>query len=283
MLCSDRPPAKRVRPPSTAMMGIVDDAHEAASFLLQLKHRPVTPDILHDQVGPTRGNVATCGRGDVAGAASFLGTVRGRCPRVPTADSWEWLLASDDLLVSIEDRDLVPDVLLLAMAQLKPCRLTEADRVGCYKTRELGFVGMCCKHCGGQPGFGRYYPNTVRSLAQTTTSQTIIKHIAKKCQHTPPEVREALLHLQMEQAFKDANAPAGRPRYGSRKVFFQRMWERLHAMKGCNDGNDNDSQRSSTPTLLSHGSDVEDDSLERGAHGDWGRGGTKRKRKTLRY
>jgi hypothetical protein len=61
-------------------------------------------------------------------------------------------LLGDSKLVVPKDRDLVPDALFVAMAQMKPCELTQADRVGCYKNRVLGFVGMSCKHCGGQPG-----------------------------------------------------------------------------------------------------------------------------------
>ena len=130
-------------------------------------------------------------------------------------------------LVKIEDRDLVPDSLLVAMSQMIPCKFTEEDRIGCYKTRKVGFTGMCCKHCGGEPGFGRYFPNSVRSLAQTTTSQTIIKHISGKCKDCPAEVREIVLTLQRQQA-----ATLGRKlRYGSRKIFFQRMWDRLHGTK----------------------------------------------------
>ena len=139
---------------------------------------------------------------------------------------WEQLIG-DSKLVSLQDRDLVPDCLFVAMAQMKPCRLQSADRVGCYKSRDIGFVGMCCMHCGGQPGFGRYYPNSVRSLAQTTTSQTILKHIGSKCQFCPPEIREAILELQRHQAVREG-FPTGRPRYGSRKIFFQRIWHRLH-------------------------------------------------------
>lgn len=169
-------------------------------------------------------------------------------PLVPLA-SWEDLLGDDSTLVLLSDRDLVPDALFVAMAQMKPCTLTMADRVGCYKTREFGFVGMCCKHCGGQPGFGRYFPNSVRSLAQTTTSQTILKHIGAKCRFCPPDIRQAVLELQRQQAIVEgaaavtssnssvsggnsntaaAAAAGGRPRYGSRKIFFQRVWSRLH-------------------------------------------------------
>lgn len=159
-------------------------------------------------------------------------------------------------LVQYKDRDLVPDSLFVAMLQMKVCYLTQADRVGCYKTRDLGFVGMCCKHCNGQPGFGRYFPNSVRSLAQTTTSQTILKHIASKCRFCPPNIREVVVELMRQQTIREAAAAAvtdhtihnviagassgavtsssstvsaGRPRYGSRKIFFQRVWSRLHA------------------------------------------------------
>jgi hypothetical protein len=89
---------------------------------------------------------------------------------------------------------------------------------------------MCCKHCGGQPGFGRYFPNSVRSLAQTTTSQTILKHIGGKCRFCPPTIRKAVVELQRQQAHKEGLATT-RPRYGSRKIFFQRMWARLHGKK----------------------------------------------------
>ena len=146
-------------------------------------------------------------------------------PSTPITDIESLIV--DSKLVCMEDRGLVPDPLFAAMAQMKPCRLQHADRVGCYKNRELGFVGMSCKWCGGQPGFGRYYPNSVRSLAQTTTSQTILKHIGSKCRFCPPKVRDAILELQQVQAAQEG-LPTGRPRYGSRKIFFQRVWQRLH-------------------------------------------------------
>jgi len=141
-------------------------------------------------------------------------------------------------LVLPKDRKLIPAALFVALGQMKPCRLTQSDRVGCYKTRDIGFLGMCCKHCGGQPGFGRYFPNSVRSLAQTTTSQTILKHIGGKCRFCPPNVRKAVLELQRQQAHKE-HLSTGRPRYGSRKIFFQRMWSRLHGTSP-EDGNSSD-------------------------------------------
>jgi hypothetical protein len=111
--------------------------------------------------------------------------------------------------------------------------------VGCYKSREIGFLGMCCKHCGGQPGFGRYYPNSVRSLAQTTTSQTILKHIGNKCRFCPAPIRNAVLELQRQQEEREGLS-TGRPRYGSRKIFFQRVWSRLHGSAGKHAGCEED-------------------------------------------
>lgn len=119
------------------------------------------------------------------------------------------------------------------MAQMKPCKLTSSDRVGCYKDRPVGFIGMCCKHCGGQPGFGKFFPATVRSLAQTTTSQTIVKHVSTKCRFAPLNVRRKVIQLQEEQvqrekSLKSSKETETRPKYGSRKIFFERVWERLH-------------------------------------------------------
>jgi len=231
--------------------GSAEEAQEVASFLLQLKHRNA-PELpisgIHDDTERRLllQQAAQIRAAAVSAAYPRMGAVYG----LPTVDfgqplvdrppalmeepvmpevSWDNLLG-DSKLVFMKDRDLVPDALFIAMAQMKPCQLTQADRVGCYKSREIGFVGMCCKHCGGQPGFGRYYPNSVRSLAQTTTSQTILKHIGSKCRFCPPHIRQVVLEFQRQQAAKEGIA-AGRPRYGSRKIFFQRMWARLHGKK----------------------------------------------------
>ena len=48
-------------------------------------------------------------------------------------------LIQDSVLLSMEDRDLVPDCLFVAMAQMDISRVSQADRVGCYKEREIGF------------------------------------------------------------------------------------------------------------------------------------------------
>lgn len=62
---------------------------------------------------------------------------------------------SGSTLVTLEDRDLVPDYVFLSLAQLVPCQLIADDRIGAYRDRPIGFTGMCCRYCQGcQPGPG---------------------------------------------------------------------------------------------------------------------------------
>eukprot|EP00977_Amphora_coffeiformis_P019303 scaffold7142_cov171-Amphora_coffeaeformis.AAC.3 len=216
----------------------IPDTEEIAGYLLTLKHRSVTPDphssdrttqvVNESHPSSHYGSLQETPETPCVEQSSFRqdSNVTPMGPGGELDMPWEQLIG-DSKLVSVQDRDLVPDCLFVAMAQMKACRLQPSDRVGSYKSREIGFIGMCCKHCGGQPGFGRYYPNSVRSLAQTTTSQTILKHIGSKCQFCPPEIRDAINELQRHQAIREG-FPTGRPRYGSRKIFFQRIWERLH-------------------------------------------------------
>ena len=225
-----------------------EDTEALAEFLLALKHRSVTPEpTLNDSSFSSLSSHQITQSSDFRNSSPFQyetsdedtcspnpspphvasQLMDGRKPDLQDRLMDFDALIADSKLVCIEDRDLVPDPLFAAMAQMKRCRLQHADRVGCYKNRELGFIGMSCKWCGGQPGFGRYYPNSVRSLAQTTTSQTILKHITSKCRFCPPEVRNTILELQQLQAAREG-LPTGRPRYGSRKIFFQRVWQRLH-------------------------------------------------------
>jgi hypothetical protein len=71
---------------------------------------------------------------------------------------WDDLVA-DSTLTSPDFRGVVADVDFAVIAQMKPCVLEHEDRVGLYKTRDIGFPGICCKHCLGVPGFGKYNNN----------------------------------------------------------------------------------------------------------------------------
>lgn len=66
----------------------------------------------------------------------------------PSKDAKSVMSANDDMNIALvlpKDRDLIPDALFVALGQMRPCRLQQSDRVGCYKTRALVFLGMCCK------------------------------------------------------------------------------------------------------------------------------------------
>lgn len=110
-------------------------------------------------------------------------------------------LAPEELypLVLPEDKALISDYLYLTLEQMQPCLLTEADRVGCYKSREVGFHGLACMHCVGQAGCGRYFPASEASLSQTTTSQTIMNHV-RNCRRCPIEIRENLEVSTVQEA-----------------------------------------------------------------------------------
>jgi hypothetical protein len=144
------------------------------------------------------------------------GRVKKSKPAKPPPPPQEEIQLSDELLkldmpapaqpvdnrpvVFPEDQALITDYLYLTLEQMAPCVLMEADRVGCYKTRQVGFPGIACRHCVGQgtrnvagsfvrvhlwrsiiillaAGCGRYFPASEASLSQTTTSQTIMNHV----------------------------------------------------------------------------------------------------------
>lgn len=68
--------------------------------------------------------------------------------------SWKDVI-QDSPLVARQDVGIAPDGVTAAMAQCLPCVLTEDNRVGRYKHQERGYIGIMCKHCFGQPGYGR--------------------------------------------------------------------------------------------------------------------------------
>lgn len=138
-------------------------------------------------------------------------------------EAWE-MFVRDSELVSMKDRHLVPDATLFAIAQMKPWPLTHEDQIGRHKDKHLGFVGMCCRHCGGKAGrprYGRYFPSSIKTLAKPASCERLANHLASECPSCPMQVREVVQTLQIKEL-------AGGIRYGSRNIFFQRVWNRLH-------------------------------------------------------
>ena len=131
-------------------------------------------------------------------------------------------------LVVEGDKPLISDYLYLTLEQMQPCNLMEADKVGCYKGRKVGFPGLACKHCIGQAGCGRYFPASEASLSQTTTSQTIMNHV-RNCRRCPVEIRESLELMKRAKMGPDGKR-ADKPKHGGRKVFFHRLWCRIQRL-----------------------------------------------------
>ena len=132
-------------------------------------------------------------------------------------------------LVFPEDRPLISDYLFLTLEQMAPCTLMEADRVGCYKARKVGFPGMACRHCVGQAGCGRYFPASEASLSQTTTSQTILNHV-RNCRRCPAHLRDELEIMKREKSGPNGKRQE-KPKHGGRKVFFHRLWCRIQGLE----------------------------------------------------
>lgn len=130
-------------------------------------------------------------------------------------------LIRDSELILPEDRFMAPDHVLIAMAQLIPCKLTKADRKGVYKHLNIGFLGMCCRWCGGKPPRGRYFPNQESNCGRVDTHNAIVRHFDIDCEYCPPHIYMGM------RAFE--RGP--HDRYGNRKGLAQHLWERIQSSK----------------------------------------------------
>jgi len=126
-------------------------------------------------------------------------------------------------VVRTEDKDLVTDYLFLLMEQMQTCRFTEEDRTGGrskIKDNEVGFPGMECRHCQGRAGFGRYFPSSVAALSLANSDRNVYNHL-QKCRRCPDAIKTELVRLQNSQS-------QSKNRRGLRKLFFNRIWNRMH-------------------------------------------------------
>lgn len=131
--------------------------------------------------------------------------------------------SSGETVVREEDKDLVTEYLYLLMEQMQTCRFTEEDRTGGrskIKDISLNFPGCECRHCHGRAGFGRYFPSSVSALSLANSDRNVFNHL-QKCRRCPAEIKHELIRLSKEQA-KSKN------RRGLRKLFFNRIWDRMH-------------------------------------------------------
>lgn len=145
----------------------------------------------------------------------------GNAPRdIPELSSGD---ARPGSLAKTEDRLLLTDYFFYLMQQLQVCHFSETDR----KTRggkrdniATGYGGMQCIHCAGRPDARKFFWSDVDRLANSFAE--IPSHIIR-CKRAPPDVKTNLGFLKSKHPEQMARLPRG-----SQKVFFRRMWRRLH-------------------------------------------------------
>lgn len=141
------------------------------------------------------------------------------------------MLATVEQLVLDEDRMLLTDYFFYLMKQLRVCRFTEADRKTRGGKREniaVGYGGLQCIHCTDQSNARKFFWSNVDRLANSFAE--IPSHILK-CRRTPNQTKAALMELKSRHAEQMGKLPRG-----SQKVFFRRMWRRLHDSDPVSEG-----------------------------------------------
>ena len=126
-------------------------------------------------------------------------------------------------LIERSDADLLTDYFYHMMQQLVVCRFSEKDRKTRGGKREninIGYGGLQCIHCIEAPQARKFFWSTVDRLANSFAE--IPSHVLK-CKHCPDNMKDALLALKGRHSDQMQMLPRG-----SQKVFFRRMWRRLH-------------------------------------------------------
>lgn len=126
-------------------------------------------------------------------------------------------------LVLEEDKSLLTDYFYHVMKQLQICRFSEGDRKTRGGKREniaIGYGGLQCVHCADSQNSRKFFWSNVDRLANSFAE--IPSHVLK-CRRCPVQTKYALQELKARHPEQMTALPRG-----SQKVFFRRMWRRLH-------------------------------------------------------
>ena len=127
------------------------------------------------------------------------------------------------LLVEKSDQEYTTEYAFALMSQMKRFTFTETDRLGKRKAHRLGFPGIACMYCFGGNGTGRYFPSSIKTFADVSKTLNVLHGHLIRCKGCPMNAREKIEGLkQLHQKEKDAMA------FGSQKIFFDIVWNRLH-------------------------------------------------------
>lgn len=131
------------------------------------------------------------------------------------------VLNDGDYIVFPEDMRIVPPYVYFLMRQVESCHFSEVDRFVARSKGPIGYAGFQCRHCSGHAGLGKYFPVSAKTLSTNSTSQNIHAHLLK-CRKCPEQIKEKLVALKVEKG----RSPRLEP--GWRKIFFDKVWHRLH-------------------------------------------------------
>jgi hypothetical protein len=132
-------------------------------------------------------------------------------------------IPADEHLVIEEDKLLLTDYFFWLMKQLRMVRFSESDRKTRGGKREkilVGYGGLQCVHCADVANSRKFFWSNVDRLANSFAE--IPAHVLK-CRRCPQHIKDALYQLKQQHPEQMARLPRG-----SQKVFFRRMWRRLH-------------------------------------------------------
>ena len=134
-----------------------------------------------------------------------------------------------NMLVHEDDRGTCTDHVMLLLRQVRPCRFQKSDirasTVSRGRDRTIGFPGLCCKHCIDRNSLGRYFPVSPKNLTDSTVN-SLQTHVAS-CNYCPEPIKASLAYLSHRSILQKTELS------GSwKKVFFQKVWDRLHVNRG---------------------------------------------------
>jgi hypothetical protein len=155
-------------------------------------------------------------------------------------------LTSGSTMVCSEIQGHTNGCMFVAFSQMKPCKVTEEDLIGKNKNLKIGMPGICCKHCGGSPGCGRFFPSTFNSFVNGTNPDRVLAHVGHICIHTPSNIRHAIHELERQENVKPTSL-----RYGSRKSFFWYIWSKFQSVSidsQCEESSAGSKKHASTAT-----------------------------------
>jgi AAA ATPase containing von Willebrand factor type A (vWA) domain len=128
----------------------------------------------------------------------------------------------DDLLATPEDKKFTTDFAYYTVLQLKKCYLTKAG--GSRASCPVGYPGLACGHCAGQPNERRFFYTSSDHLRNSFSH--IPSHIML-CNHCPDDVK-----AKLEEYKSVRNNQKSLLKTGDHKIFIDRIWTKLHGEGG---------------------------------------------------